>query len=219
MRLTIDGNAWNRGFWDGELALPLRSCPYDVGTTERWSWSSGYIEGNAFRNGFKATMPCSPMRPRKGAPGAEVDAVPLRVTASTSAPEETKKPGNTGVNIARRSGVKVRRRLTVRDPVKGFMTAQKRGAILTCEAFTVHDLRRSAATGMARLGIDRLVIAKCLNHRTADHATVTGLIYDRHDYAGEKRAALDRWAAHLAVLDALSVGGNTQLARPILEPA
>ena len=110
MRLTIDGNAWNRGFWDGELGLPLRCCPYAVGSTERWSWSSGYIEGNAFRKGFKATLPCSPMRPRKDAPGAETDAVPLRVTPSVSAPEEALE---TGVNVVRRSGVSVRRRLTV----------------------------------------------------------------------------------------------------------
>ena len=110
MRLTIDGNAWNRGFWDGELGLPLRCCPYAVGSTERWSWSSGYIEGNAFRKGFKATLPCSPMRPRKDAPGAETDAVPLRVTPSVSAPEEALE---TGVNVVRRSGVSVRRRLTM----------------------------------------------------------------------------------------------------------
>lgn len=113
MRLEIDGNAWNRGFWDGELGLPLRSCTYAVGTTERWSWSSGYIEGNAFRKGFKATLPCSPMRPRKDAPAAEAGAVALRSTPPASAAEETKEKG---VNIACRSGVKVRRRLTdIRD--------------------------------------------------------------------------------------------------------
>ncbi len=110
MRLTIDANAWNRGYWDGEDGKPLRSCPYEVGTTERWSWSSGYIEGNAFRNGFNATLPCSPLRPQKDAPAAEAGAVPLRFTAPASAAEETKEKG---VNIARRSGVKVRRRLTL----------------------------------------------------------------------------------------------------------
>ena len=109
MRLEIDGNAWNQGFRDGEEGKPLRFCPYDIGTTERWSWSSGYIEGDAARNGFKATLPCSPLRSRKDAPGAEADDVPLRVTSSASAPEETQEKG---VNIARRSGVRVRRRLT-----------------------------------------------------------------------------------------------------------
>ena len=110
MRLEIDGNAWNQGFWDGELGLPKRLCPYAVGTTERWSWSSGYIEGDALRTGFKASLPCSPLRPRNDAPGAEAGAVTLRSTPPASAPEETKEKG---VNIARRPGVKVRRRLTV----------------------------------------------------------------------------------------------------------
>ena len=109
MRLEIDGNAWNRGFWDGEDGKPLRSCPYVVGTTASLSWSSGYIEGTAARNGFKTTLPCSPMRPREDAPAAEAGAVPLRSTAPASAAEETREKG---VNIARRSGVKVRRRLT-----------------------------------------------------------------------------------------------------------
>ena len=109
MRLEIDGNAWNRGFWDGEEGKPLHACPYDVGTTERWSWSSGYIEGNAARNGYAVIRPASRQQ-EKLAPGAEADAVPLRFTASASAPEETKEKG---VNIARRSGVRVRRRLTI----------------------------------------------------------------------------------------------------------
>ena len=109
MRLTIDGDAWNRGFWDGEMGLVLPSCPYAAGTTEGLSWSSGYIEGKAARNSYKATWPSSPLPPRKDAPAAEVGAVPLRFTAPTSAAEETKEKG---VNFARRSGVKVRRRLT-----------------------------------------------------------------------------------------------------------
>ena len=108
MRLEIDGNAWNQGFRDGEEGKPLRFCPYDIGTTERWSWSSGYIEGTAARNGYAVIRP-APRQQEKLAPGAEADAVPLRLTASASAPEETKEKG---VNIARRSGVKVRRRLT-----------------------------------------------------------------------------------------------------------
>lgn len=101
MRLEIDGNAWNQGFRDGEQGKPLRSCPYTPGTTESWSWSSGYIEGAAFRNGFKAMLPCSPPRPRKCAPAAQPSAVPLRSTAPVSATEDGRLGG---VNIALRSG-------------------------------------------------------------------------------------------------------------------
>ena len=113
MRLTIDGNAWNQGFWDGEMGLALRSCPYARGTSDSLSWSSGYIEGKAARNGYKATLPCSPLPLRKDAPAAEAGAVPLRFTAPASAAEETKEKG---VNIARRSGVRGRRRLTLWPP-------------------------------------------------------------------------------------------------------
>ena len=108
MRLEIDGHAWNQGFYDGEQGRPPRSCPYDVGTTESWSWSSGYIEGKAARNGYTATGPTCQIR-KKSAPAAEPCAVPLRSTAPGSAAQEHRKKG---VNIARRSGVKVRRRLT-----------------------------------------------------------------------------------------------------------
>ena len=45
MRMSQDEHAWARGFDDGELGLPPRACPYAAGTTERWSWSSGYLEG------------------------------------------------------------------------------------------------------------------------------------------------------------------------------
>ena len=56
-----------------------------------------------------------------------------------------------------------------------------------------HDLRRTAASNMAALGINRLVISKILNHV---ETSVTA-IYDRHGYDTEKRHALEAWAAHL----------------------
>jgi integrase len=64
------------------------------------------------------------------------------------------------------------------------------------EHFTPHDLRRTAASHMTRLGVPRLHVEKVLNHATGDIAE----IYDRHDYAPEKKAALEKWAAHLQEL-------------------
>lgn len=61
------------------------------------------------------------------------------------------------------------------------------------ERFTSHDLRRTAATRLAELGTPRVVIDAILNH--VDR-TVGG-IYDRHNYANEKRAALEAWARKL----------------------
>ena len=55
MRIEIDGQAWDKGFEDGEQGKALLSCPYTTGTTESLSWVSGYIEGKAARNGYSAT--------------------------------------------------------------------------------------------------------------------------------------------------------------------
>lgn len=62
--------------------------------------------------------------------------------------------------------------------------------------FKAHDLRRTAASHIASIGIPRLVISKILNHAEAG---VTR-IYDRHSYDAEKRAALDAWAERLAAI-------------------
>jgi integrase len=56
---------------------------------------------------------------------------------------------------------------------------------------TPHDLRRSAASHMASLGVSRLIIAKLLNHVDS---SVTS-IYDRYSYDKEKRDALDLWGS------------------------
>ena len=58
----------------------------------------------------------------------------------------------------------------------------------------LHDIRRTVATHLARLGTDRIVISKLLNHAEGG---VTS-IYDRHDRDNEKRAAMDAWGRRLA---------------------
>jgi integrase len=72
--------------------------------------------------------------------------------------------------------------------------AFKRLKVLDIEHFTVHDMRRTARTHLARLGIDRFVAERSLNHKLGN---VEG-VYDRHDYFFERRAALSAWAAVLA---------------------
>ena len=62
--------------------------------------------------------------------------------------------------------------------------------------FTVHDLRRTAASGMGDLGFGDDVIGRVLHHAKKD---VTR-IYNRSDYLPQKRAALEAWAGHLEVL-------------------
>ncbi len=67
------------------------------------------------------------------------------------------------------------------------------------EHFTVHDLRRSARTQLAALGVSREVAERCLNHALKG---VEG-IYNQHDYLEERRQALTLWAS---LLDALVEG-------------
>ncbi len=63
--------------------------------------------------------------------------------------------------------------------------------------FRPHDLRRTVATYMAKLAVDRTVLGKILNHKgLAGDGQVTA-IYDRHSYMKEKRQALNRWSNHL----------------------
>jgi len=75
------------------------------------------------------------------------------------------------------------------------------------------DLRRTAATRMADLGIQPHVIEAILNHVSGSKAGVAG-VYNRSLYAAEKRAALEVWAGHVrAVLD-----GHGQKAISAREP-
>jgi integrase len=60
--------------------------------------------------------------------------------------------------------------------------------------WTFHDLRRTMASGMARLGIQIPVIEKILNHSSGTFRGIVG-VYQRHSYSEEKRKALEVWAA------------------------
>jgi hypothetical protein len=56
----------------------------------------------------------------------------------------------------------------------------------------VHDLRRTAASGMARLGILPEVIERVINHVSGAQGGLKG-IYQRYDYADKRRDALVAW--------------------------
>ena len=67
---------------------------------------------------------------------------------------------------------------------------------LNCNGWRLHDLRRTAATMMAELGILPHIIEAILNHVSGQRAGVAG-IYNRARYEGEMRQALQRWADHI----------------------
>jgi integrase len=64
----------------------------------------------------------------------------------------------------------------------------------------LHDLRRTLATGLQRLGVRLEVTEAVLNHLSGSRAGVVG-IYQRHDWAEEKRSALHAWSAHLLAVE------------------
>jgi integrase len=66
--------------------------------------------------------------------------------------------------------------------------------------WTAHDLRRTALTGMARLGVAPIVLGHVANHRSTTRAGVTLAVYSQYAYDKEKRQALDLWADRLAAI-------------------
>ena len=76
------------------------------------------------------------------------------------------------------------------------IASDEAGAPVEIPHWTFHDLRRTAATGMARLGIPVRVTEAVLNHASGTGGGIVGT-YQRYDYADEKRAALATWAEHV----------------------
>jgi integrase len=96
-----------------------------------------------------------------------------------------------------------------RTPISGFSKYKTRldaamlsealkeqGRDATIPPWRLHDLRRTAATGMASIGVPPHIVEACLNHVSGAKAGVAGT-YNRAAYEPEKRAALERWANHV----------------------
>jgi integrase len=84
--------------------------------------------------------------------------------------------------------------------------AQLDGALKGVKPWRIHDLRRTAATGMAELGTQPHIIEAVLNHVSGHKGGVAG-IYNRARYEGEMREALQRWAD---CVEALIIGPRKQ---------
>ncbi|KZX94493.1 MULTISPECIES: tyrosine-type recombinase/integrase [unclassified Sulfitobacter] len=95
---------------------------------------------------------------------------------------------------------------TGRSPLQGYhkgrnyigermaeVASEELGEPVVIPHWTFHDLRRTAATGMARLGIPVRVTEAVLNHVSGSAGGIVS-VYQRHDYADEKRDALNAWA-------------------------
>lgn len=67
------------------------------------------------------------------------------------------------------------------------------------EPWRLHDLRRTFASGCARLGVSIHVVEKILNHTSGTFGGIVG-VYQRHDFADERKSALDHWSSFVASL-------------------
>ena len=82
-----------------------------------------------------------------------------------------------------------------RRPVSGFNKMKTRTDDMSgVTGWRLHDLRRTARTGLAEIGIPEIIAEMVLNHAPRN---ALARIYNRHEYAAEKRDALERWASRL----------------------
>jgi hypothetical protein len=91
----------------------------------------------------------------------------------------------------------------------GFDRATKRlvTRVQPAQPFVLHDVRRTVATGLQRLGVRLEVTEAVLNHTSGSRAGIVG-IYQRHDWKDEKAAALQAWADRV---EALVTGGTAKV--------
>jgi len=82
----------------------------------------------------------------------------------------------------------------------GDVTRKTKAALPTAslQPWRFHDLRRTAATGMAGLRFAPHVVERVLNHASAIPALV--VTYQREDYLDERKAALASWGMRVAAL-------------------
>lgn len=102
---------------------------------------------------------------------------------------------------------------TGKNPVSGFSRAKSMldAAVVAARAkaaqvsgrdadpstpWRLHDFRRTGVSTMAALGIDSIVADKILAHKPAKLKGVAA-VYQRHEFANERRLALEAWAAHV----------------------
>ena len=86
-------------------------------------------------------------------------------------------------------------------PVSGWSTAKIEidDYAAVTNSWRTHDLRRTCATGLQKLKTPLQVTEAILGHTSGSRGGIVG-VYQRHDYADEKRAALEAWGAHVMAL-------------------
>jgi integrase len=95
--------------------------------------------------------------------------------------------------------------------ISGFSKAKIRSDRLSgVTDWRIHDLRRTFASGMARIGVAPHVVEKVLNHANGQISGVAA-IYNRHGYTDEKRGALEAWTRNLDTINGHAPPKHIQL--------
>jgi integrase len=96
-----------------------------------------------------------------------------------------------------------------RSPTSGFGRMKRRLTAPDVSDWRLHDIRRTVASGLARIGVDPHVIEKVLNHKSGIISGVAA-VYNRYGYEKEKRWALENWSAYVLGISSDEGGGATQ---------
>lgn len=97
-----------------------------------------------------------------------------------------------------------------RSPIRGYHVTKRRlDKLMPTDVppWVLHDVRRTVTSGMARLGINLPVIEKLLNHVSGSFGGIVS-VYQRHDFAEPKRAAMTAWANFVEQLVTGDPAGN-----------
>jgi integrase len=164
----------------GQRREEVASMTWDEIAPDLCVWT---IPGGRTKNGAAHIVPLSPQAQ------AILQAAPRLQSELDDGPDLVL-PGDHGVY----SGwSKSKERLDKRSGVSGW---------------TLHDLRRTMATGLQKLGARLEVTEAVLNHVSGSRAGIVG-VYQRHEWADEKRAALGAWSAHVAaIVEGREAAGN-----------
>jgi integrase len=145
---------------------------------------AGLRWGELSEDGNSITIPCS--RTKNGRPHV----VPLAPTAREIL-----------AGVPRFEGCQLVFSTNGLRPISGWSKAKRRldAAMGATPPWRIHDLRRTVVTDMAELGVRPDVIEMVVNHISGHRGGVAG-IYNRSELLTERRAALERWSAHVAGL-------------------
>lgn len=99
-----------------------------------------------------------------------------------------------------------------RSPISGWSKLKARlDAFMQPRApWRLHDLRRTAVTGMSELGVPPHIVELVVNHISGHRAGVAG-VYNRSELLPERKAALELWSQHIAGIVAQPAGQHHAL--------